>query len=153
MIFTYATGSRAQAHVLLFLTLAIPQEDAKRQSKQFSEPESAEWLNDVIAKLVPIMNTDLLLPVMDILEDALKNRFPNIISAVRVEEIDLGITPFRVRKMTRMDPTMPLSDNHDPEDDNSRYLNMEVEFGYDGTQRKQASVSKYLHILHVNEQR
>ena len=87
------------------------------------------------------MNTDLLLPMMDILEDAMKNRFPNIISAVRVEEIDLGITPFRVRKMTRMDPTMPISKGHEPEEDNSRYANLEVEFGYDGTQRKQASVS------------
>lgn len=86
------------------------------------------------------MNTDLLLPVMDILEDALKNRFPYIISAVRVEEIDLGITPFRVRKMTRMDPSVPISEGHNPEEDNSRHINMEVEFGYDGSKREKASV-------------
>lgn len=78
---------------------------------------------------------------MDVLEDALKNRFPYIINAVRVEEIDLGITPFRIRKMTRMDPSVPLSEAHEPQKDNSRYVNMEVEFGYDGSQRKQASVS------------
>lgn len=116
------------------------QEDAKHQSGTFEEPETAEWLNALIAKLVPIVNTDLLLPLMDILEDALKNRFPNIISAVRVDEIDLGITPFRVRKMTRMDPSKPISEKHEPEEDNTRHINMEVEFGYDGTHRKQASV-------------
>lgn len=78
---------------------------------------------------------------MDILEDAMKIRFPNIISAVRVEEIDLGITPFRVTKMTRMNPKVPISEGHEPEEDNSRHVNMEVEFAYDGSKRKQASVS------------
>lgn len=119
--------------------------DDKIRSGDFEAPESAEWLNAVIAKLILILNTDLLLPVMDILEDALKDKFPYIISAVRVEEIDLGITPFRVRKMTRMDPSVPLSKEHEPEEDNSRHINMEVEFGYDGTQRKQASVGVFVY--------
>jgi hypothetical protein len=87
-----------------------------------------------------------MLPIMDILEDALKDKFPMLISAVRVEEIDLGLTPFKVRKMVRMDPTVPLADNHKPEEDNSRQVNMEVEFSYDGSDRKQASVGLLSHL-------
>lgn len=126
---------------------AIPQEEQDRNADTSNPPESAEWLNEIMKKLIPIINTDLLLPIIDILEDALKNRFPTIIAAVRIEEIDLGVTPMRLNKMKRLDPAIPIADKHEVQQDNSRHVNMEVEFAYNGKDRQAASVRPHFRLV------
>jgi Ca2+-dependent lipid-binding protein len=98
-------------------------------------------MNAVIAKLWPIINTDLALPLLDIVEDALKDKYPNLIDTVRIEELDLGVTPFRIVKMKYLDPKERISEGHDVESDSSRFVNMEVDFEYRGENRKVASVN------------
>lgn len=89
------------------------------------------------------VNTDLLLPVLDILEDAMKATFPQIFSsvlaAVRIEEMDLGVTPFRLVHVKQLDDSEPLAENHDPGTDHTRFVNMEITFAYDGLDRRSAS--------------
>ena len=111
--------------------------------------ESAEWINTVIGKLMPIVNTDLLLPVLDLLEDAMMSTFPRIfasvLAAVRIDELDLGVTPFKLVHVKLLDADEPIAENHKPESDSSRFANMEITFAYDGLDRHAASNN--LHMI------
>lgn len=121
---------------------------SKEKESSLTSPESAEWLNEVIRKLVPIVNTDLLLPVMDLLEDAMASTFPRIFStvlaAVRIDEVDLGVTPFKLVHMKQLDVEEPIAEHDEPGSDTSRYVTMEATFAYDGLDRHQASDNVHL---------
>ena len=71
----------------------------------------------------------------------MKNRFPWIIDAVRIDQLDLGVNAFRVISLKQLDPNEPISEKHEPEHDSSRHVNMEIKFEYRGQDRKPASVS------------
>lgn len=100
-----------------------------------------EWLNAIIRKLWPILNTDLLIPILDLVEDALKDEFPRLISSVRIEGLDLGVNAIRVVSMKHLDPDIKIAEKHELESDSSHFVNMEIEFVYEGEERKNASVS------------
>lgn len=94
------------------------------------DSETVEWLNAILAKLWPILNTDLLLPALDIVEDAMKDRFPTIIDTVRIDDLDLGVTPFRVLSIKQLDPDQPIAERHELDSDSTRHVNMEIDFEY-----------------------
>lgn len=80
-------------------------ESAKAQQTQtaqsYSEPE---FVNHAIEALWPMINQDLLVPVLDLLEDTLQSECPPVVHSVRVESLSLGKKPMKVKWMR------PLSD-------------------------------------------
>lgn len=128
--------------------------ETQRQANQQKSPsgsgrnEEVDAINAVIGKLMPIVNTDLLLPVLDLLEDAMKSTFPAIFSsvldAVRIDEMDLGVTPFRLNHIKRLADDERIAENHDPGTDNAHFVNMEICFAYDGLDRKAASENVHM---------
>ncbi|KAI8057009.1 hypothetical protein BDF22DRAFT_668911 [Syncephalis plumigaleata] len=71
--------------------------------------ESVEWVNHVVGKLWPLINRDLFAPAIDLMEDVLKQQCPSIVYAVRVDDVDQGVYPFRVRSIRVLPPSKDLS--------------------------------------------
>lgn len=71
----------------------------------------------------------------------MKAEFPNLISAVRIEGLDLGQNPFKLVKVKRLDPDQPIAEGHDLGSDSSRHVNLEIHFAYNGQERASATVS------------
>lgn len=86
--------------------------------------------------------------MLDLLEDAVKLQMPSIVDAVRVEELDLGLNPIKIIGFRRLDPSEQIAENYEPEDDNSRFVNMEVDFAYQGQNREKASDNTHM-IIHI----
>ena len=70
----------------------------------------------------------------------MKAEFPKLISAVRIEGLDLGQNPFKIVKVKRLDPDQPIAEGHDPGSDSSRHVNLEIHFAYQGEERASATV-------------
>ncbi|KAI9591143.1 hypothetical protein BDF19DRAFT_456109 [Syncephalis fuscata] len=77
--------------------------------------ESVEWVNHIVGKLWPLINRELFTPAIDLMEDVLKEQCPSIVYAVRVEDVDQGVHPFRVRGIRVLSPQKDLQPNDDIE--------------------------------------
>ncbi|KAH9459351.1 hypothetical protein Pst134EA_019502 [Puccinia striiformis f. sp. tritici] len=111
-------------------------------------PESTEWLNAFISTLMGLINPDMFLPLADTIEDVMQASLPSFIDAVKVSDLGVGATPFRILSMRALpdqpgDPAYPrdnwiTGDYHQggSESDKLRgeqsgdYVNYEVAFAY-----------------------
>ncbi|KAI3478593.1 hypothetical protein L1887_59438 [Cichorium endivia] len=59
--------------------------------------ESVEWLNKALATAWPLINADYFAPLVDLLEDSLMTQVPGVVHNVRVEDMDQGSIPLRVK--------------------------------------------------------
>ena len=85
-----------------------------------------------------MVNTDLLIPLLDLVEDALLTRVPSIVTAVRIDDLDFGTNPVRIISLRQLNDDLQIADNIPQAADNSRFFNMESEFAYVGTEDKEA---------------
>lgn len=69
---------------------------AEKLWKNNDKTETVEWMNSVLSVVWPLINSDVFLPFVDLLEDALQVQVPGIVHAVRVEDLDQGVIPLRV---------------------------------------------------------
>lgn len=136
---------------------------AKRSAMPGAGEESVEWLNKALATAWPLINADYFAPFIDLLEDSLMTQVPGVVHNVRVEDMDQGSIPLRVKsfrvlpsderaflqgavKQAQKDagiaaPEAPASVTADSEDDEAGvdvgdYVNLEVTFAYRGATTK-----------------
>ena len=120
--------------------------------------ETVEWLNKTLATVWPIINSEYFAPFVDLLEDSLMTQVPGIVHSVRVEDMDQGSIPLRVKSFKVLPSDLDSffkgavpssSDDSDHEgagaseglDENSLvdtgdYVNLEVTFAYRGSRPK-----------------
>ena len=65
--------------------------------------ESVEWLNGVLSKLWPQVNSDIFTTLVDQLEDVMQASIPSIITQVKVVNVGQGSTPVRVLSVRWLD--------------------------------------------------
>lgn len=70
---------------------------AKRSAMPGAGEESVEWLNKALATAWPLINADYFAPFIDLLEDSLMTQVPGVVHNVRVEDMDQGSIPLRVK--------------------------------------------------------
>lgn len=125
--------------------------------------ESVEWLNKALATAWPLINADYFAPFIDLLEDSLMTQVPGIVHNVRVDDMDQGSIPLRIKSFRVLPSddkaflqgavaqahkdaghsvTDPMeSSTHADADGNTGvdvgdYVNLEVTFAYRGAQPK-----------------
>ncbi|WVQ72521.1 hypothetical protein IAR50_002078 [Cryptococcus sp. DSM 104548] len=79
----------------------------KQQEKAMESGDGAEavgWVNHALYALFPLISTDVLTPFVDLMEDALSEEVPAIITSVRLDSPALGSQPLVLTSMR------PLSD-------------------------------------------
>ncbi len=64
-----------------------------------SHPEPVEWLNRVLGLVWPLIEGSVFTPFIDLLEDALMQQVPGIVHSARVEDLDQGTIPLRIKSM------------------------------------------------------
>jgi hypothetical protein len=82
-----------QSHSDILALLQPPAE----QAAPHSLPESVEWLNSVLALVWPLIDRSIFVPFIDLLEDALMQQVPGIVHSARVEDLDQGGIPLRLK--------------------------------------------------------
>lgn len=130
---------------------------ARRSAMPGEGEESVEWLNKALATAWPLINADYFAPFVDLLEDSLMTQVPSIVHNVRVDDMDQGSIPLRVKSF-RVLPSddasflkgavaqaqkdagkssngTPSSSHADSEDDDvgvdvGDFVNLEVTFAY-----------------------
>ncbi|KAG7562247.1 hypothetical protein FFLO_02333 [Filobasidium floriforme] len=75
--------------------------NAKWEHEHYNE-ESVFWMNHALRALFPLINTDILTPFIDLVEDALLTQVPPIISSVRLVSPSLGEEPIQIVSMRPM---------------------------------------------------
>ncbi|CDU22105.1 uncharacterized protein SPSC_00735 [Sporisorium scitamineum] len=136
---------------------------ARRNALPGVGEESVEWLNKALATAWPLINADYFAPFIDLLEDSLMTQVPGVVHNVRVEDMDQGSIPLRVKSF-RVLPSddkaflqgvvkqahkdagksatdAPAPQHGDSEDDDAGvdvgdFVNLEVTFAYRGAATK-----------------
>ncbi|CBQ69749.1 conserved hypothetical protein [Sporisorium reilianum SRZ2] len=136
---------------------------ARRLAMPGAGDESVEWLNKALATAWPLINADYFAPFIDLLEDSLMTQVPGVVHNVRVEDMDQGSIPLRVKSF-RVLPSddkaflqgavaqahkdagksaadAPTPHHGDSEDDDTGvdvgdFVNLEVTFAYRGAAAK-----------------
>ncbi|TKY90381.1 hypothetical protein EX895_000379 [Sporisorium graminicola] len=136
---------------------------ARRNALPDAGEESVEWLNKALATAWPLINSDYFAPFVDLLEDSLMTQVPGVVHNVRVEDMDQGSIPLRVKSFRVLpsddkaflqgavvqahkdagesDADAPSPHHGDSEDDDAGvdvgdYVNLEVTFAYRGAATK-----------------
>lgn len=84
---------------------ALEMEAAARRTAVLGDgEESVEWLNKALATAWPLINADYFAPFADLLEDSLMTQVPGVVHSVRVEDMDQGAIPLRVKSFRVLPP-------------------------------------------------
>ncbi|PWN49063.1 hypothetical protein IE53DRAFT_165652 [Violaceomyces palustris] len=76
----------------------VEMKQASQKLSDFGQDgETVEWLNKSLATLWPLINADCFAPFVDLLEDSLMTQVPGIVHGVRVEDVDQGSIPLRIK--------------------------------------------------------
>ncbi|KAN0063868.1 hypothetical protein ACQY0O_003474 [Thecaphora frezii] len=77
-------------------------------ARRFQDPdqreETVEWLNSTLAIVWPLISSDYFVPFVDLLEDSLMTQVPGIVHSVRVEDLDQGTIPIRIKSFKLIPP-------------------------------------------------
>ncbi|EPQ51591.1 hypothetical protein GLOTRDRAFT_117939 [Gloeophyllum trabeum ATCC 11539] len=97
--------------------------------------ESAEWVNDLVKGVWPIINPDLFDSLLDMLEDIMQSSVPRFIHSVRVSDFGFGTTPMRITSVRSLpdagtDTVMEGLDEKARDHLNAEHINLEVSFAY-----------------------
>lgn len=82
---------------------AAEQERVAAASLEFAEAyPPPHFVNHALQNLWPIINDAIFTPVIDLLEDALQTELPGVVHSVRVDSMNQGSTPLKVKFMRPM---------------------------------------------------
>lgn len=81
--------------------LSFPQARAEMHRKRGLShtppvPESAEWLNAMMAVVWPLIDPSMFASVVDMVEDIMQASLPKFVDAIRISDLGLGTNPFRI---------------------------------------------------------
>lgn len=108
-------------------------------------PESAEWLNGIIATVWPLVPETLFTSLTDTLEDVMQASLPKFVTAVRIADLDQGRNPLRIVSIRALPDQQGSRLKHgedwigkkeedleklDQADDAGDFVNMEVSLAY-----------------------
>jgi hypothetical protein len=125
VLFTTAVALLAYFHispllVLLLLSAALAlallkekEDEAEQQAEKTyrqklrdqGDHPAPHFLNHTLSLLWPLVNTELFVPAIDLLEDALQTECPPVVSSVRVDSIGMGTRALEVKYLR------PLTDD------------------------------------------
>ncbi|GAA5859255.1 hypothetical protein JCM8547_008941 [Rhodosporidiobolus lusitaniae] len=88
-----------------------------RPGKDETDPaafESAEWMNGIMKALWPIVDRQLMVGLVDLVEDAIKEESPGVVRSVRITDLSPGTHPIRLLglRVLPSSPTTPFSFFH-----------------------------------------
>ena len=66
--------------------------------------ESVEWVNSILALVWPVIGPDYFAPFVDLMEDALMQQVPGIVHSARVNDLDQGSLPLRLKSFVVLPP-------------------------------------------------
>ncbi|TFK47367.1 hypothetical protein OE88DRAFT_1666098 [Heliocybe sulcata] len=97
--------------------------------------ESAEWANDLVKGVWPIINPDMFDSLLDMLEDIMQSSVPRFIHSVRVSDFGFGTTPMRITSVRSLpdaatDDVLEGLDEKEKKSLNGEHVNLEVSFAY-----------------------
>ncbi|CAK9786018.1 hypothetical protein CC85DRAFT_285706 [Cutaneotrichosporon oleaginosum] len=73
---------------------------AKREPAPAPQPaDNVGWINHTLRTLFPLVSTDVLTPFVDLLEDALIQQVPPIVTSVRCADVTLGREPIQLTSL------------------------------------------------------
>ncbi|KAK4451309.1 hypothetical protein QBC34DRAFT_59671 [Podospora aff. communis PSN243] len=75
---------------------AARQQEIERNDSEIELPESAAWLNSMLASVWRLINPDLFSALVDTLEDVMQASLPKIVRMVSVDDIGQGSEAFRI---------------------------------------------------------
>jgi Ca2+-dependent lipid-binding protein len=115
--------------------------------------ESVEWLNGVLTKLWPQVNTDIFVPIVDLLEDVMQASIPSFITQVKIVNVGQGVTPLRVLSMRWLDEENQndskaadtkhgATDRLNEEEQMGEWASLEVSFAYRAQPSSSSAQSK-----------
>ena len=111
--------------------------------------ESVEWLNGVITKLWPQIDSDLFIPIVDLIEDVMQASIPSIITQVKIVNVGQGTTPARVLSMRWLDDanetdkqTNSTSYRLNEHEQVGEWASLEMSFAYRGLPSAASAASK-----------
>ncbi|WFC99598.1 hypothetical protein MYAM1_002343 [Malassezia yamatoensis] len=80
----------------------------KQRGEKFCPPmpESAEWLNAIVACLWKQLNPEMFVSVLDMVEDIMQSSLPGFIQAVKISDFGLGENPVRMIAMRALADVM-----------------------------------------------
>ena len=65
--------------------------------------ETAEWMNNILKTVWPLITPQYFAPFVDLLEDSLMTLVPPIVHSCRVEDMNQGTVPLRIQSFTILD--------------------------------------------------
>ena len=95
------------------------QKEANLTAGNGSDADAVGWVNHAIAALFPLISTDILTPFLDLMEDALMEQTPAIVTSVRLTSMSLGKDPVvltSLRPMTDEEWFATVGDTAKPRD-------------------------------------
>jgi len=97
--------------------------------------ESAGWANSLLRGIWPIVNPEMFRSMVDMIEDIMQASVPKSVQAVRISDLGLGQTPFRItsiRSLRDADVDTEISniEKKDREQLESDHANFEVSFAF-----------------------
>lgn len=94
-VYVYANSAKADYSRALDL---FRSETALHRAHKFAppSPESAEWLNSLVAGVWPLIDTKLFEAVIDMVEDIMHQSMPSVINSVKISDVSQGTNPFRL---------------------------------------------------------
>ncbi|KZV63998.1 hypothetical protein PENSPDRAFT_757538 [Peniophora sp. CONT] len=116
--------------------------------------ESAEWANNLLSGVWPIMNPSLFDGLVDMLEDIMQASMPTFVHNVRVSDIGLGKLPPRITAVRALpdssnEHALQKLSEEDREQLTGDHINLEVSFAYRAAPSGSSASSKAqnIHLL------
>lgn len=81
-------------------------ETAVHRANKFTppSPESAEWLNSLVASIWPLIDAKVFEAAVDMVEDIMHQSMPSMINSVKISDVSQGTNPFRLVYFRRLPP-------------------------------------------------
>jgi len=108
--------------------------DGKVETEERTK-ESAEWANEFLRGLWPIINPQMFQSLTDLLEDVMQSSVPQFIHSVRVADLHQGRIPMRITSIRSLhdastDENMQQLEEKEKDQLNGDHLNLEIAFAY-----------------------
>ena len=68
----------------------------RKEQRKLQIPESAMWLNSVVASIWPLINPDLFSSMVDTLEDVMQASLPKVVRMIAIEDFGQGKSALRI---------------------------------------------------------
>ncbi|KIJ54345.1 hypothetical protein M422DRAFT_73809 [Sphaerobolus stellatus SS14] len=116
--------------------------------------ESAEWVNEFLRGVWPIINPQMFQALVDLLEDVMQSSVPKFVHSVRIADLNQGRVPLRITSIrslhdAALDESMEELEQKEKDQLKGDHLNLEIDFAYRSAPsgRSKQSKAQNAHLL------